>query len=109
MLNKRTYSLSKMNEDNDYGQFTIIDIEHYNANPRYEITPLRITNTHKMGALNVQKYNKNYHIKTDNDIENNADTDNDDDPKKPDKNYYLENTIYSTTIILAIMIFIYLC
>jgi hypothetical protein len=98
MFNKKNYSLSKMNEDNDYGQFTVIDMEDSNNNPRYDITI---------------KFNKIYHVKNENDIENNLHTkkndDDDDDPKKPDKNYYLENTIYSTTIILAIVIFIYFC
>jgi hypothetical protein len=97
MFNKKNYSLSKMNEDNDYGQFTVIDMEDSNNNPHYDITI---------------KVNKTYHIKYKNDIESNIHTkkndDDDDDPKKPNnKNYYLENTIYSTTIILAIVIFIY--
>jgi hypothetical protein len=100
MFYKKNNSLSKMNEDNDYGQFTLIDIEDNTANPRYDITI---------------KVNKTYHIKYKNDIESNIHSkknhdDDDDDPKKPNnKNYYLENTIYSTTIILAIVIFIYLC
>ena len=85
-----------MNEDNDYGQFTVIDVEDNNKNSRCDITI---------------KFNKTYHIKYKNDIENNIHTnkdDNDDDSKKPNnKNYYLENTIYSATIILAIVIFIY--
>jgi hypothetical protein len=93
MFNKKNHSLSKMNEDNDYGQFTLIDIDDNITNPRYDITI---------------KMNKNCHIKYKNDIENNVhDDDDDDDSKKPDKNYYLENTIYSATIILAIVIFIY--
>jgi hypothetical protein len=86
MFYKKNNSLSKMSEDNDYGQFTLIDIEDNEIGPRYKI----------------------YHIKYKNDIENNVhDDDDDDDSKKPDKNYYLENTIYSATIILAIVIFIY--
>lgn len=99
MFYKNNNSLSKMSEDNDYGQFTLIDIDDNITNPRYDITI---------------KVNKTYHIKYKNDIESNIHTkkndDDDDDPKKPNnKNYYLENTIYSTTIILAIVIFIYLC
>jgi len=96
MFNKKNHSLSKMNEDNDYGQFTVIDIDD-NNNPQYMI------------KIN---FNKTYHIKYKNDIENNLviknNADDDDDSKKPNnKNYYLENTIYSATIILAIIIFIY--
>jgi hypothetical protein len=97
MFNKKNHSLSKMNEDNDYGQFTVIDIEDNNKNSRCDITI---------------KFNKTYHIKYKNYIENNIHTNKDDeyddDSKKPNnKNYYLENTIYSATIILAIVIFIY--
>jgi hypothetical protein len=99
MFYKNNNSLSKMSEDNDYGQFTLIDIDDNITNPRYDITI---------------KVNKTYHIKYKNDIENNIHSkkndDGDDDSKKPNnKNYYLENTIYSTTIILAIVIFIYFC
>jgi len=81
---------------------------------------LRITNAHSVsprspnvGVFNEQRCNKTYHIKYKNDIENNVndddhDDDDDDDPKKPNnKNYYLENTLYSATIILVIFIFIY--
>jgi len=91
MFNKKNNYLTKMNEDNDYGQFTIIDIEYNEIGPRYKI----------------------YHVKNENDLENNRDENknhDDDDPKKPNfKKNYFENTIYSATVILAIVIFIYFC
>ena len=93
MFNKKNNYLTKINEDNDYGQFTIIDIEYNEIGPRYKI----------------------YHVKNENDLENNRDENknhdtDDDDPKKPNfKKNYFENTIYSATVILAIVIFIYFC
>ena len=96
MLNKKNNYSTKMNEDNDYGQFTIIDIEYNEIGPRYKI----------------------YHIKNENDIENNNSGNkyhhdhhsDDDDPKKPNfKKNYFENTIYSATVILVLFMFVYFC
>ena len=94
MFNKKNHSLSKMNEDNDYGQFTVIDIDDNNNNSQYMI---------KMN------FKKNHSAKYNNDLENNIHDDDDDSNKYNFEKNYFENTIYSATVILVLFMFIYFC